>query len=62
MVVVGGRLPYISHMGMCHPKRMVLHRFGLKTGNGFAHFGLELGMVFGETTGVYERSRRFNSK
>ena len=41
---------------------MVLHRFGLKTGNGFAHFGVESGMVFGETSGVYERSCRFNAK
>ena len=33
--------------------------FGLKTGIDFAHFGLELGMVFEETTGVYERICRF---
>ena len=37
-------------------------RFGLKTGLDFAHFGLESGMVFGETTRVYERIYRFNSK
>ena len=37
-------------------------RFGLKTGQDFAHFGLESGMVFGETTGVYERTYRYNSK
>ena len=36
--------------------------FGLKTGKHFAHFGLESGMVFGETTRVYERTYRFNSK
>ena len=36
--------------------------FGLKTGLDFAHFGLESGMVFGETTRVYERTYRFNSK
>ena len=36
--------------------------FGLKTGIDFAHFGLELGMVFEETTGAYERICRFNSK
>ena len=30
-----------------------LRRFGLKTGLDFAQFGLELGMVFEETTGVY---------
>ena len=33
----------------------VLRRFGLKTGIHFAHFGLESGMVFEGTTGVYER-------
>ena len=34
----------------------ILRRFGLKTGIGihFGHFGLESGMVFEETTGVYE--------
>ena len=32
-----------------------LRRFGLKTGIRFAHFGLESGMVFEGTTGVYER-------
>ena len=38
------------------PQRVwFLHRFGLKTGKEFAHFGLESGMVFEETTGVYER-------
>ena len=39
-----------------------LRRFGVKTGIDFAHFGLELGMVFEETTEVYERIHRFNSK
>ena len=39
-----------------------LRRFGLKTGKHFAHFGLESGMVFEGTTGVYERIYRFNSK
>ena len=32
--------------------------FGLKTGIHFAHFGLESGMVFEGTTGVYERIYR----
>ena len=36
--------------------------FGLQTGTDFAHFGLEFGMVFEETKGVYERIYRFNSK
>ena len=39
-----------------------LCRFGLKTGIHFAHFGLESGMVFEGTTGLYERLYRFNSK
>ena len=39
-----------------------LRRFGLKTGIHFAHFGLESGMVFEGTTGVYERIYHFNSK
>ena len=55
----GGVLPYIGHIGMCPPpppKRVgFLRRFGLKTCKEFAHFGLESGMVFEETTGVYER-------
>ena len=39
-----------------------LRRFGLNTGMHFSHFGLELGMVFEGTTGVYERIYRFTSK
>ena len=39
-----------------------LRRFGLKTGIHFAHFGLESGMVFGETTGKCECIYRFNSE
>ena len=38
------------------------HRFGLKTGIHFAHFGVESGVLFKGTTGVYERIYRFNSK
>ena len=58
-----GVLPYISQNGMCRPKRVgFLIRFGLKTGIDFAHFGLELGMVFEGTTGVYERMYGFNCK
>ena len=45
------------------PQRVgFLRRFGLKTGIDFAYFGLESGMVFEGTTGVYERNYRFNSK
>ena len=40
----------------------VFRRFGLKTGIDFAHFGLESGMVFEGTTGVYERIYGFNFK
>ena len=36
-----------------------LRRFGLKTGIHFAHFGLESGIVFEGTMGVYERIYRF---
>ena len=46
-----GVLPYISCRGMCRPKEY-----------GFLHHsGLELGMVFEETAGVYEHINRFNS-
>ena len=34
----------------------------MKTGIDFAHFGLESGIVFEGTTGVYERIYRFNAK
>ena len=33
-----------------------------RTGIHFAHFGLESGIVFGGTMGLYERLYRFNSK
>ena len=48
----------------CVPPHQVgsLRPFGLKTGIHFAQFGLESGMVFEGTTGVYERIYRFNSK
>ena len=41
---------------------MLLRRFGLKTGVDFVYCGLETGMAFEGTTGVYERICRFNSK
>ena len=50
---LGGILPYISHIGMCRPK---------SSGIDFAHFGLELGMVYEGTTIVYQCVRRFSSK
>ena len=37
------------------PQRVwFVHRFGLKTGIDFAHLGLESGIVFEGTTGMYE--------
>ena len=46
-----GVLPYISCRGMCQPKEY-----------GFLHHsGLESGMVFEETAGVYEHINCFNS-
>ena len=58
----GGVFPYIGHIGMCCPHRIgFLHRFGLKTGIHLAPFGLESGMIFKGTTGVYERIYCFNS-
>ena len=53
--------PLHKHIGMGRPKGF-LRRFGVKTGIDIAHFSLELGMVFEESTGVYERICRFNSK
>ena len=54
---------------LCRPCRYLspqtvwfLRRFALKTDKEFAHFGLESGIVLKETTGVYERICRFNSK
>ena len=44
----GGVLPYISYTSTCHC-------FGLKKGIHIADFGLESGMVFEGTKGVYER-------
>ena len=39
-----------------------LRRLSVKTGIHFAHFGLESGMAFEGTTGVYDGIYRFNSK
>ena len=38
-----------------------LRRFGLKTGEDFAHFGVESGMVYEGGTVAYQCDRRFNS-
>ena len=50
----GGRrvvFPYKSHISMCRQRVGFFRLFGLKTGEDFAHFGLESGMVFKGTTG-----------
>ena len=57
-----GVLPYISYIGMCRPSGRVFAPFWSENGYSFAHFGLESGLVFEGTTGVYERIYRFNSK
>ena len=61
-VVPEGVLPYISQRFVPPNRVGFLRHFGLKTGIHFAHFGLESGMVFEGTTGVYERICCFNSK
>ena len=43
------------------PLRTPAWRASLKTGIGFAYFGLESSVVFQKTTGVYERIYGFNS-
>ena len=59
----GGGTPLNKLYKYVPPHRVgFLHRFGLKTGIHFAHFGLESSVVFEGTAGVYERFYRFNSK
>ena len=48
---------FVPHQNLCF-----LCRYGLKTGKDFAHFGLEPGMAFEGTTGVYEPICCFKSK
>ena len=58
-----GVLPYINHIGMCRPKGWgFLHHFGLKTGIHFVCFGLESGMVFEGTTGVFDLIYRLSKE
>ena len=53
----GGVLHYVP------PQRVgVLHHFGLKTGIHFVYFGLESGMVFEGTTGVFELIYRLSKE
>ena len=62
-VVGGGGSPLSKPYRYVPPHRVgVLRRSGLKTDIHFAHFGLESGMVFEGTTGVYEHFYRFNSR
>ena len=59
----GGTPLYKLYRYVRPPHRVgFLRRFGLETGMQFVHFGLESGVVFEGTTGVYERIYRFNSK
>ena len=51
----GGVLAYISHIGTCRPRGYGFCAFWSDNGIDFAHFGLEPGMVFERTWGVYER-------
>ena len=60
--IPGGGTPLEKPNRYVPPQRVgFLGLFGLKTCIHFAHFGLELGMVFEETTGAYERTYYFNS-
>ena len=58
----GGIIPHISYRYVLPHRVGFLRRFGLKTGIHFAHFGVESGMVFEETTTAYERIYHFNAK
>ena len=58
----GGVTPIYKLCRYVPPYWTELRRFGLKKGIHFAPFGLESGMVFEGTTGLYERLYRFNSK
>ena len=60
----GGRgTPLQEAILECAAQRVwFLRHFRLRKGIDFAHFALESGIVFEETTGVYKRICRFNSK
>ena len=59
----GGGAPfYRTYMYLPSQRVWFLRSFRLPTCIDFACFGLESGMVFEETTGVYKRICRFNSK
>ena len=51
----GGGTPLYKPYRYVPPQRVgFLCRFGVKMGIDFVHFGLELGMVFKGTTGMYD--------
>ena len=57
----GGGTPFYKPYRYVPPQRVwVLGRFDLKTGIDFAYFGLELGMVFEGTLGVYKHIYHFS--
>ena len=58
-----GGTPIFKPYGYVPPQRVwFLRRFGLKTGIDFVQFGLESGLVFEGTTGMYERIYHFSRK
>ena len=63
-VYLGAASIRVNTVDMYRPKGYGFWAFlVLKTGHiHFAHFGLELGVVFEGTAGVYERIYHFNSK
>ena len=53
----GGGTPFYKPYRFVPPQRV-----WFLTGTDFAHFGLESAIGFEETTGMYERIYRFNSR
>ena len=60
--VLGGIPLYKPYRYMLPQRIWFLGLFGLKTGIDFAHFGLELSIVFEGTTGAYGHIDPFNFK
>ena len=58
----GGTPLYKPYSYVPTPSVGFLGLFGLKTGIGFAHFGLESSIVFEGTTGAYGHIDPFNFK
>ena len=59
---LGGTPLYKPYKYVLHQRVGFFRRFGLKTDIHFAHFGLESGMFFKGTTGVYVLIYCFSSK